>query len=119
MAEAKVTTPIREIRARADAASPGPWRVVYEMNVEDADGHAPLGFQSNVEDTRSRNRRNAEFIAGSRTDVPELCDEVERLENVILRAHAAYTHYKTYLIVSDEAKAIQRRRYPELYQGDE
>lgn len=69
---------LQAIRARADAATPGPW------------GYGDFGFVSNgnqiivqtwdrMEENFDNSRNNGEFIAHARTDIPALLDEVARL----------------------------------------
>lgn len=94
---------LEEMRARADAASPGPWAAKHEE-------HDLVGaHESWVEFARGRSRsiflnlrrffdgcpvpgatehleqasRDAEFIAHAREDVPRLLDEVERLRALV------------------------------------
>jgi hypothetical protein len=65
------------IRARAAAATPGPWRLSdggWGEYVQDANGHAlwALGHTPRAED--------AQFVAHARTDVPALLSELARVE---------------------------------------
>lgn len=85
---------LKAIRERADAATQGPWHTIGDIYV-----YAPIGAVADTpinEDTeyitRARGvgrdatieeqRLNLEFIAAARTDVPALCDEVERLRTL-------------------------------------
>ena len=65
---------LAEIRARAEAATEGPWRIDGRRVVYERDGWAemvtPILHVS----------ADATFIAAARTDVPELVAEVERLQ---------------------------------------
>jgi hypothetical protein len=67
---------LAEVKARADAASPGPW---YPETDPDAspgvwtDRGAELGFDTN-------RAEDAEFIAHARTDVPALLARIAELE---------------------------------------
>lgn len=97
---------LKAIRARADAAAPGPWGVwdehaeVWSMvtkntpgEIRSAKGGGPIAeFHSREEDIDpdwedgepSREAvRNAVFAAAARTDVPALCDRVEALEREV------------------------------------
>lgn len=63
---------IAPIRARAEKAEPGPWVIA-----QDGDITAPnAGYGLVCNDARPR---DAVFISSARTDVPALCDEIERL----------------------------------------
>lgn len=81
-------TDLQEIEARAEAATPGPWRVVERVAFLDAfDVDTPGGscLWEGYRDTCSK--VDSEFIAASRTDIPRLLAEVRRLtaENERLR----------------------------------
>lgn len=81
-----------KIRARAEAATEGPWFTeeldrMYVGNRADGRssglwalvyGTADYLAELNRE-ARDRKRADAEFIAAARSDVPALCDEVDRL----------------------------------------
>jgi len=95
---------VRAIRARAGAATAGPWR--FERGEQHTEGmadavyqhiasgpwgvadtyHAPpiaiegFGQMSGYIPPRHGKVEDAEFIAAARTDVPALCDRVEALE---------------------------------------
>jgi hypothetical protein len=66
---------VAAIRARAEAATEGPWRVVgrYVALI------GPVGVAQGQPAIDALTETDAEFIAAARTDVPALCDEVERL----------------------------------------
>ena len=74
-----------KIKARADAATEGPW--VRDMHSPDMSGRSgwyirgprKLGLRSMVLNSRMLSG-DAEFIAASREDVPWLVDQVESLE---------------------------------------
>ena len=82
------------IRARADAATPGPWKTwgmgvladpVGDSNLDTAIPVANTAFR----DAEGRPRTNdADFIAGARLDIPNLLAEVERLRSLLARNHA-------------------------------
>ena len=74
-----------EIKARADAATEGPW--VRDMHSPDMSGRSgwyirgprKLGLRSMVLNSRMLSG-DAEFVEAAREDVPWLVDQVERLE---------------------------------------
>lgn len=72
---------LNEIKARAEAATPGPWRRYNWDHVSNGD--------EVVCDTRPESNfpnefaENADFIAYARTDVPALVAEVERLNGLV------------------------------------
>lgn len=63
---------LAEIKARCDAATPGPWY---------ADGWAAWDDLENTFVELSDFGADAKFIAHARTDIPALVAEVERLQN--------------------------------------
>lgn len=82
---------LQAIKARAEAATPGPWEVEKDSDIEDIDfgpivdwpwriwgpDQAPLIDFSGGCDVRSE---DAEFIAHVRTDIPRLLLEIENLQ---------------------------------------
>ena len=78
-----------EIKARAEEARPGPWEVIEdEGTVRTQDGE--IMFDRSVESGsywNSHGRRNAEFIAHTRTDIPKLLAALEAVEG-LLKDHA-------------------------------
>lgn len=77
---------LSEIKARADAATPGPWRVDA---VDNESGQTLYCAEVFIEPGVSavwRMNPNASFIAHARTDVPELVAEVKRLRSELARA---------------------------------
>ena len=67
---------LKEIEARADAATDGPWMSVDSyIGVEEAEDQA-VGETGRDAD--------ATFIAHARTDIPDLIAEVKRLQGEIL-----------------------------------
>ena len=76
---------LEEIKARADAATEGPW--VRDMHSPDMSGRSgwyirgprKLGLRSMVLNSRMLSG-DAEFVEAAREDVPWLVDQVERLE---------------------------------------
>jgi hypothetical protein len=73
---------LEEIRKRAEAATPGPWREV-NLYIESGDANERLAEVCESVD--------ATFIAHAREDVPKLLAEVKRLkqENNTLRGNVA------------------------------
>ena len=75
---------LAEIKARCDAASPGPWvdaitdagDLIITVN---GAGCMPFIYLGDMENTESDDHNNATFIAHARTDIPDLLAEVERL----------------------------------------
>ena len=87
------------IRARADAATPGPWWawdrgtfVGFEIAVgAPAKDGRPVDRLPDAMRTDIGCREDAEFIAAARTDVPALLDEIEALRSVAEAAAAIVT----------------------------
>lgn len=75
------------IRARAEAATPGPWRRdgnhLAKIRGFDGDTVARIVYESNEEGFGPQNEADATFIAHARTDIPALCAEVERLRDLV------------------------------------
>jgi len=65
---------LSEIKAREQAATPGPWEATFGM-----DCRAFVLTPDKNEDFKIYNHANANFIAHSRADVPALISEVEQL----------------------------------------
>lgn len=65
---------IGEIRARCEAATPGPWKQYNDWEVI-----TPSKIQSVAHTFNPNANNDAEFIAHVREDVPYLLSEVERL----------------------------------------
>lgn len=77
------------IRARADAATPGPWRALTtgraggdHWQVCDQDQSVALIHASDGED-EERREPDAAFIAAARTDVPALLAIIDRLTDAL------------------------------------
>ena len=71
---------LQEVEARANAATPPPWKVERLGSYADHD-EARISL---ADDTiESCKYENATFIAHARSDVPALCAEVERLDKVV------------------------------------
>jgi hypothetical protein len=77
---------LQEIKARVDAATPGPWAVEVESirprvegeRITDAHGHTVCRFEVNDPPDA-----NATFVFMARVDVPALLDEVKRLREAL------------------------------------
>ena len=82
------------IRARADAATPAPWKLWGMSVLADPVGDSNLDTAIHVANTSYRNAQgrprtnDADFIAGARLDIPNLLAEVERLRSLLARNHA-------------------------------
>lgn len=80
---------LAKIRARADAASEGPWTCQRDngITIETAAPGAAYLEVAHVPDETENPRdlcdRNAVFIAHARADVPTLCDEIARLRGLL------------------------------------
>ena len=74
---------LREIEARTNAATPGPWKATpHGSNVFvlwDGDKVRLNGRICTVDDVVQSSFTDAEFVAHARTDVPALLSEVRRL----------------------------------------
>jgi len=85
---------LEEIKAREEAATPGPWmfneRSFFEVHTQGVGLVAGVGI-AQVDDNN-----NARFIAYARRDIPALVKEAERLwaENEVLRDSLAFCMYK-------------------------
>lgn len=70
---------LEAIRARKDAATPGPWDAPLLGGVwTDDDGGGWI--TTDAEDA------NAEFIAHARTDIPDLLEAIDRLRSMLIDA---------------------------------
>ena len=73
------------IRARAEAATPGPWKVWGDDDGDSEDVFSVFDGEHNSLGLTGYYRRNAlanaEFTANARQDIPDLLAEVERLQN--------------------------------------
>ena len=68
-----------EIRKRAEAATPGPWKAF----IEDRDFQSGSSFiQTQGEDIEliGATEEDYDFIANARQDIPKLLDEIDRLK---------------------------------------
>lgn len=92
-----MTIDIAKLRALCDAATPGPW-----VNGEDELAESPDGFYFTWEGRDS----DAALIAASRTAVPSLLDEVERLRACVEEIAASAVDDT---LTDDEVRAIIAR----------
>lgn len=80
-----------EIRARADAATDGPWRQTRwaDQSTAGRDCIASTNGYEIIRVARACLRdADAAFIAAARTDIPDLLDDIERLEAEVERLRA-------------------------------
>jgi hypothetical protein len=69
------------IRARCDAATPGPWEVVVRGNTVTSHAITVSDKYISIASGISPKTANAKFIAHAREDIPALIGEVERLQS--------------------------------------
>lgn len=101
---------LQAIKARAEAATPGPWTNVDEdgehwKSITAIEGGDPLSVTMKIYDEGGHSLADAEFIAHARTDVPALVAEVERLRKALLKRGAAEC-YQCGTILDDENRHI-------------
>ena len=82
---------LREIRERCEAATPRPWQAFYKRKYNEYHVSVPAGDGTGMSiamfpDGCPTGEPDAEFIAHSRTDVPALLAEVERLKGELSAA---------------------------------
>jgi hypothetical protein len=86
---------LREIKARAEAATPGPW-ITHEplkAKIIAVKREKAFDYICSLQVSNCPNFRNdAEFIAHAREDVPNLIAEVERLRKSVDDAMATVRH---------------------------
>ena len=96
-----------EIEARANAATPGPWRPVYEdafnpakddeLDKRDAYWVAGPDYVERTYDGYSFwNEADAEFVAAAREDIPRLCRAVRELYEAALKSANAASAAMSY-----------------------
>lgn len=83
-----MTLDIEQIKARAEAATPGPWSYYKTISGDylielPADDGAPLAH-IHLHQGKDEQGRNAAFIAHARTDIPLLIQEIDRLQAELL-----------------------------------
>lgn len=82
------------IKARAEAATPGPWQRVtpYGIGVESGNGPVPLKVAWAAQEN------DAAFISAAREDVPALLAEVERLRAAVGRLREGEEWFITHIL---------------------
>lgn len=101
---------LAEIKARDQAATPGPWKMENKPKGSGFFGtiHGKAGVSF------SGNRADNEFIANARTDIPALVEEVERLHGIeselAYEKRANETIPVINKIVNDSAKKIKEQK---------
>lgn len=94
---------IAEIRARAGAATSGPWHFepiegdLYEIFADDHEGAGCVLATTMIADEKLlaiQGKSNAEFCSRARTDIPRLLDEIERLKAELRRGFAREDHWR-------------------------
>lgn len=90
------------MKRRVDGATAGPWfNSAYHVAMKpDIDGGYPPNDASICETCdgeyiENYNKGDAEFIAHSRSDMPKLIAEVERMRTAITQLYKAYSRGKT------------------------
>lgn len=75
---------LEAIKARCNAATPGPWEPSWDWSYDDFDGYSGYGQSpatsgKSLDDIREQSCANADFIAHAREDILALVAEVEQL----------------------------------------
>lgn len=101
------------IRERADAATPGPWKVAWDGDA-DPDGawsaEWPWLIRQDIYPGKSvanlaeveASTEDAEFIAYARTDIPALLAEIDRFKRAIRELDVLLRDFQTAYVPSDE-----------------
>lgn len=104
---------IEEISARAGKATPGPWKrydnFVLQGPIKVEGGSC--SYKSEIcefDDEDRQSVRNQTFIAHARTDVPALCDEVERLRRERDEANVLAEKFRGVLEGSNQNRKRER-----------
>lgn len=99
---------LREIRERASAALPGPWRkgVAGNWRIYGPDGTDGTGLVANYCRTK-----DLEFAYHARTDIPAMLDEIDRLKRSISSLEAALESARTQNapLYSDRIANLERK----------
>lgn len=109
---------LQAIRARVEAASPGPWTVAEDIEaggcVLDATGRniCTAGLDGGA--PGPRRDEDQTFIATARTDVPALLAEVERLKAALQTARGALADIAG-LSPSEIARGVGQRKAQRIY----
>ena len=100
---------IDEIKARRDAAPPGPWALGM-LEIRDADGDPVV----------ERVSTSAEFIAHAPTDIAQLVAEVEKLRGLLAGAlrHDAWDE-EAWALIDDIAERHMIPGKEHLFEGEE
>ena len=86
-----------EIRARAEAATPGPWASVFTDYFRGVYTAGEGRFTQITAEPEMDDRENdREFIACARDDVPALCDEVDALRAELAAEKARAERLRAY-----------------------
>lgn len=88
---------LQEIKAREQAATPGPWEFYCYGRYED---HDEAVFENPIDEYEISVKEDAAFIAHARTDIPALAAEIERLQKLytaLAEDMAAMTKHKNTL----------------------
>lgn len=99
---------LKEVEARCEAATKGPWKVEHEMNVVGID--KPFFVHNLINESWEKTALlDAEFIAHSRTDVEVLLEMVKQYEKISYRMliDISYKSQSNYLNYSEELKEIE------------
>ena len=81
---------IEEVKARAERATPGPWKEYHRVSPRGAHQQWHIGnSEGSCQITMGGTRRDYEFMAASRTDEPRLISIVEEQDAEIKRWKAA------------------------------
>lgn len=93
-----MTLDLEAIKARAEAATPGPW----ERRITTFTSCGVQGPEMAIYDEGGHGEEDAEFIAHARTDIPALVAEVERLRQLKSDADAVISACVSKLRDGDE-----------------
>jgi hypothetical protein len=92
---------LKSIRERAEAATPGPWEDIHP-NADDGDIRVHVARPDNRTVVRDADTvawklkaKDAAFIAHARTDIPALCDALQKSEAEVKRLREALERIKS------------------------
>lgn len=104
-----MTLNLDPIKARANAATEGPWKFTPKIlgikNTTVMAGGEQVGYFS----VGQAQPHDAEFIAAARTDIPALIAEVERLRHQLSHVEVDRDHYKNQSAEVERLRAIVGR----------
>ena len=89
---------LNAIKARAEAATPGPWGQCVAATCPMGNAYLYLDSEDYV---RLAHDNDMQFIAHSRQDIPWLIEQVERLQAEVQRKQVALTQIQDLLIGTD------------------